>query len=141
MSGETPQVVTTSQIIELPDSDFTGKIIALIFKVHNQLGSGYQEKYYQRALASELSTAGYHFAQELPYPIEYNGKKIGRYRVDFLIEDKLVVELKRARAVYTKHFSQVLGYLKHSGVNLALLACFGENRVLIKRVIHSGTER
>ncbi len=122
------------------DSDYTAKIIGLLYRVHNRLGSGYQEKYYQRAFAEELQEAGIPFLRERPYPIFYGERKIGRYKVDFLIEDKLVVELKVAKDFYQRHFGQVLGYLKHSGVKLALLACFREDRVLIKRVIFSPSE-
>lgn len=121
----------------ITDSDYTGKIIGLLYRVQNRLGSGYQEKYYQRAFAEELQEAGVSFVRERPYPIFYGEKKIGRYKVDFLVEDKLVVELKVAKDFYQRHFGQVLGYLKHSGVKLALMACFREDRVLIKRIIYS----
>ena len=119
----------------VPDSEFTGRIIGLLFQVHNAVGPGYQEKYYQRAFERQLEEANIPYKRELHFPIKFKEKSIGRYFVDFLIDDQLVVELKVSETIRLHYFKQVLGYLRHSGVKLGLIACFGEKGVALKRVI------
>lgn len=122
------------------DSEYTGKIIKLLYRVHSRLGSGHKEAQYVRAFADELAQAGIPFRQGRPYPIMHGQRKVGTYKVDFLLEDKLAVDIKIRPDFYEQYFIPVLGYLKYSGVELALLACFRDHQVLVKRIIYSPEE-
>jgi len=108
--------------------------------VQNRLGSGQKEARYVRAFGGELVQAGVSFRRGPSYPILYGERKVGSYKVDFLIDDKLAVDIKIAQDAYERFFPLVLGYLKHSGVRLALMACFRDDRVYIKRIIYSPDE-
>lgn len=113
------------------------KIVGLLYGVYNDLGFGYQEKYYQRAFAQALRDSGINFRKEQPYPITYKKGPIGRYFIDFVVEDKVAVEIKIAKTVYDRHLAQLLAYLKHAGLPLGLLAVFSDNDVVVKRVANT----
>ena len=131
----TTDTTNTTRDRSLPSDDFTRQIIGLLFQVHNALGPGYQEKYYQRAFEKQLQESGIEFRRELHCPITFKNQSIGRYYLDFLLQEQLVVELKVSDQVHRHYFKQVLGYLDYTGVKLGLIACFGPEKVLIKRVI------
>ena len=92
---------------ELKYKEITEKIIGASMRVHAALGNGFQEVIYQRALEIELEAAGVRFAREFNMPVFYKGKMIGERRVDFLIEDKISVELKAILKLEPVHFAQV----------------------------------
>lgn len=117
-------------------SELTDKIIGAIFRVHNQLGFGYQEKYYQRALEQELILLGLPFTREQMLPLIYNSRIIGRYFIVFLVADQVVVELKVANEILENHIDQVLGYLKASSLKVGLLFVITKKRVLVKRIVN-----
>jgi GxxExxY protein len=116
--------------------DLTEKLIKAIFNVYNELGYGYREKEYQNAYAEELKDLGLLFSRELYSNLTYKGKVIRRYFLDFLVENKVVVELKVANEVYHQHFTQVLQYLKNNNLQLGLILVLTPTKVLIKRVIN-----
>ena len=116
----------------------TFELIGLTYKVFNRLGFGYQEKYYQRAYAEELRSAKKNYIRERKCVIVYNGKKIGRYFIDFVVGN-IVVELKIANDAYLQHVQQVLGYLKATGRPLGIIVVMTPHGVKIKRVINSTT--
>lgn len=115
--------------------DLTGRIIGLAFDVHSELGSGFQEVVYQRALALELSAAGIKFQRERDVRIYYRGKHIDTRRVDFIVGD-CIVEIKARKEILPEDFIQTLNYLKSSGYRVALLINFGGERVQHKRFIN-----
>ncbi|MCL5795122.1 MAG: GxxExxY protein [Patescibacteria group bacterium] len=115
--------------------ELTHKIIGLIFNVYNELGFGYQEKYYQRALEETLKSSSLSYKRELQTPIKFGNKVIGRYFIDFVIDNKIVVELKISNEPYQKHFKQVLGYLKANNLNVGLLVLIKPQGIKIKRII------
>lgn len=117
--------------------DLSEKIIGILFKVYNQLGAGLQEKYYQRAIAKELEKAKIKFDQEKIVPLLYEGEKIGNHVLDFLVDDKIVLELKAGAPYKNSHIKQTLEYLKVTKKSLALLAFFSSEGVRIKRLILS----
>ena len=104
-------------------------------KVHTYLGNGFQEVIYQRALAIELGREGIEFARELEMDIFYKDveEPIGARRVDFLVEDKVVVELKAISSLEEIHWAQVLNYLKMYKKEVGLLINFGEKSLRFKR--------
>ena len=122
--------------MELIHKDLTKKIIGACFLVYNTLGYGYQEKEYQKALAAELSKLGLRFEKELHSVLLYEGVKIRGYFVDFVVEGKVVLELKVANQVYQKHFLQTAQYLKNNSLQLGLIVVYSPTGVIIKRVVN-----
>ena len=118
---------------EYPLSDITARIIAAATQVHRELGPGFEETIYQRALALELQAEGLDFDREVWITIRYRGKEVGRKRVDFLIEG-VMVEIKATAEMEDVHFVQALSYLKASGYKVGLLLNFGGPRLQIKRL-------
>jgi GxxExxY protein len=122
---------------ELLHKDITGKIIGCAFEVHTFLGNGFQEVIYQRALALEFQKAGLIYNRELEMPIYYKDYKeeIGLRRVDFLVEGKVLVELKAITILEDVHLAQILNYLKAYKLEIGLLINFGEKSLKFHRVI------
>lgn len=116
-------------------ADVTRPVIGSLFGVFKELGYGFQEKYYQRALAIRLDQDGVGFQREQMHPILFEGRIIGRYFVDFVIEKKVVLELKVAPGFYESFLKQVLGYLKTTGLKVGILAIITPQGVKIKRIV------
>jgi len=115
----------------------TKEVIGAAFDVHSFLGNGFQEVIYQRALAYEFGMRDLAYARELPMEIFYRDLKepIGTRRVDFLAEDKVLVELKAVKTIESTHVNQVLNYLKAYNLEVALLINFGEKSLNFKRLV------
>jgi GxxExxY protein len=129
---------------ELKYKDITEKIIGASFEVHKFLGNaclparqGFQEVIYQRALAWELSNAGLSFAREIEQEIFYKDlqEPIGKRRADFVIEGKVLVELKALVELEDVHIAQVLNYLKAYKLEVGLLINFGSKSLTFKRLV------
>jgi GxxExxY protein len=115
-------------------SAITEKIIGCAMKVHNALGNGFQEVIYQRALAIEMGKAGMEFAREVEMPIHYDGQEIGTRRADFLVEGKILVELKALTTLEDVHIAQGLNYLEAYNLEIGLLLNFGSKKLEFKRL-------
>jgi len=120
---------------EYPLSDVTARIIAAAKEVHRTLGPGFEEVIYQRALARELPTHGLEFEREVWIDVHYKGERVGRKRVDFII-DEVMVEIKAKGELEPVDFVQTLSYLKASGYKVGLLLNFGATRLEIKRIVN-----
>ncbi|MFC1541744.1 GxxExxY protein [Candidatus Latescibacterota bacterium] len=116
--------------------DLTHKIIGCSMEVHKTLGNGFQEVIYQRALAIELGKAGLKFQRELEMPIYYKDENIGTRRVDFLVEDLIMVELKAVTELEQVHLAQALNYLEAYKLEIGLLINFGSTSLQFKRIIN-----
>lgn len=92
-------------------SELTGKIICCAMEVHRVLGNGFQEVIYQRALAIEMASQGLSFSREHEMEIYYKNERIGTRRVDFFVEDKVMVELKAVIQLEDVHLAQAINYL------------------------------
>ena len=103
--------------------------------VHNMLGSGFQEVVYQRSLALELDAAGLIFSREVEMPIFYKGTDVGSRRVDFLVAETVLVELKAVNELNTSHHAQIINYLEAYQLEVGLLINFGEASLKHKRFI------
>lgn len=130
----------TKKIIE-PKLSY--KIMSVLFKVHSELGGRYQEKYYQRAIAKGLEKANIKFKKELPINITFEGSNIGKYFLDFIIEDKIILEVKTAPELSPTDFKQVSAYLKAKKLELGIIANFRGPKLTYKRILnpelqHSG---
>jgi len=118
------------------NDDLTYRIIGCAMKVHAVLGNGFQEVIYQRALAIEMGNQGLAFERELEMPLFYDGQPIGSRRVDFLVEQKVMVELKALIKMEDVHLAQGLNYLVAYKVDLGLLLNFGAQSLEVKRLRH-----
>ena len=116
-------------------SEITEKVIGCSMKVHSTLGNGFQEVIYQRALAIELEKANVLYVRELEMPIFYDRINIGTRRVDFLVEEKIMVELKAVTQIEKVHMAQALNYLEAYKLEIGLLINFGNTRLEFKRLI------
>jgi len=124
---------------ELIHGELSYKLIGLLYKVYNIMGSGLQEKYYQKAIAQVLRKEGIPFLEQVRTDIELGGTILGRYFLDFIIDHKLVLEIK-ARSYFSKRdIHQVLGYLKKSGLELGILAGFGSEGIKFKRILRGNS--
>ena len=120
---------------EYPEIALCKRIIGLAFSTVNALGYGYQEKYYQRAFAELLRSEGVKFQRAVCVPLMIGERTIGRYFIDFVVENRVVVEIKIANAIHLRHMHQVLGYLASTGLPIGLLLLITKNSVRIRRVI------
>ncbi|MBA3704746.1 MAG: GxxExxY protein [Bacteroidetes bacterium] len=112
------------------------KIVGCAYEVQNELGGGFPEKYYQKALAIELRTKLIEFREQVYFPLEFKSEQIGKNYFDFLIEDNIVVEIKRGNHFSKSHFDQILRYLKVSDKRLGLLINFATEEVQVKRILN-----
>jgi GxxExxY protein len=119
---------------ELENKDLTDRIIAAAIRVHRELGPGFLEAMYEEALAIEFSEAGISFERQKLLPIFYREHLIGEHRLDFLIEQKVILELKAIAAFENIHFAIVRSYLKACGLNDGLILNFATPRLTVKRV-------
>jgi len=109
----------------LYEKELTSQIIGAAIEVHKALGPGLLESAYQACLARELSLRRVPFEREKPLPVEYKGVQLNcGYRLDFLVNDKVVVELKEVEHVHPVHEAQLLTYLMLSGCRVGLLINF-----------------
>jgi GxxExxY protein len=114
--------------------DLTKNIIGCAMKVHSTLGNGFQEVIYQRCLGIELQKQGMNFVRELEMPIFYEGIEVGTRRVDFLVEDKISVELKAVSELEDVHLAQASNYLEAYNLEVGLLINFGARSLVFKRL-------
>ena len=124
-------------MVELKYKEITEKIIGAAFEVHKFLGNGFQEVIYQRALAWEMSQVDLTFNREIEQDIYYKELRepIGTRRADFVVEDKVLVELKALKELEDVHMAQVLNYLKAYRLEVALLLNFGSKSLQFKRLV------
>jgi GxxExxY protein len=123
--------------MELKHKDITEKILGAAFEVHKFLGNGFQEVIYQRALAWEMTQAGLAFEREIEQDIFYKDRSqpIGTRRADFVVEEKVLVELKAVIELEDVHLAQALNYLKAYRLEVGLLINFGSKSLTFKRLI------
>ncbi len=112
----------------------THKIIGCAMKIHSTLGNGFQEVIYQRALAIELAYDNIAFKREMEMPIFYRDEQIGTRRVDFFVEEKVMVELKAIEKLDGVHKAQAINYLEAYNMADGLLINFGNTSLDFKRV-------
>lgn len=120
---------------DYPESELTGKIIGAAMEVHNHLGNGFQEVIYQRALSIEMDMQSIAHEREKEMPLQYKGIDIGTRRVDFFVEDKIMVEIKAVKELEDVHLAQAINYLEAYGMDIGLLINFGNTRLQFKRVM------
>ena len=118
-----------------PINELTERIIGCAIEVHRQLGPGLLESTYEAALAIELECAGLSFERQLVFPVLYKNKKIGDYRLDLLVRNEVVVEIKSVERFDPVFEAQILTYLRVTGKRVGLLIN------LYSRLLHDGIKR
>ncbi len=114
--------------------ELTHKIIGCAMKVHSTLGNGFQEVIYQRALAIEMAKQNLSFQREMEMGIFYEGEHIGTRRVDFFVEEEIMVELKALINLEDVHLAQAMNYCQAYNLPIGLLINFGSKSLQFKRV-------
>lgn len=116
-------------------SDVTAKIIGCAMEVHNNLGNGFQEVVYQRALSIEMNLQNITHQREKEMPLTYKGYDIGTRRVDFFVDEKIMVEIKAVKELEDVHLAQAINYLEAYNMEIGLLINFGNTKLQFKRVM------
>jgi GxxExxY protein len=122
-------------MVELLYKELTFAIIGAAMEVHGILGPGFLETVYQSALARELTLRGIPFEQQVHLPVSYKDVLVGEYIADFIIDGKLIVEIKAVSNFNSQHQAQAMHYLTATGCRLALLLNFGTGSLEHRRVI------
>ena len=122
---------------EIPLKEITGKVISCAIEVHSTLGPGLLENVYEEALGHEFTLRGIVYERQKEINLQYKGKEIGRHRIDFLVEDEVIVELKAVEGMNKIYEAQLLTYLRAMGKRVGLLINFNVERLRdgIKRLI------
>jgi len=103
----------------------TEKIIGIFYEVYNELGHGFLEHVYARSMEHALAAAGLQVAREVPIAVWFRGLRVGDFKGDLLVEEKVMLELKAARAIDSAFEKQILNYLRAIEVEIGLLLNFG----------------
>jgi GxxExxY protein len=123
-----------SNILLYPELSY--KIIGILFEVSNNLGPGLKEKHYQKAVEISLKKNGIYFISQCPYLLQFKGEIVGRYYMDFVIENKIVLELKRGDYFSYNNINQLKNYLEATGHKLGILVNFSSKGLRYKRIIN-----
>ncbi|MGB7624136.1 MAG: GxxExxY protein [Terriglobia bacterium] len=112
----------------------TGQILASSFEVINELGAGFLEGVYEKALAIALREKGLRVQAQFPLRVIFRGQCVGEYFADLLVEDKVIVELKAVKVLAPEHLAQVINYLKATSIGVGLLINFGHPKLEYRRL-------
>lgn len=123
--------------VDLLYEELSYKVRGAMIEVHKTLGSGHKETVYHRALAEEFKKRDINFCEEKPIDVVYNDKKVGTYKPDFIVEDKIIVEIKAVSFMPRNFEEQLTHYLKGTKYKLGFLANFGGRRIIVKRRVHT----
>lgn len=111
--------------VVLKHSDVTDGVLKAFYAVFNELGHGFLESVYRRAMAISLRDVGFSVTEEEPIEVQFRGRVVGEFRADLVVEDAVVVELKAARSLDPAHEAQLINYLKATRFEVGLLLNFG----------------
>lgn len=112
------------------------RIVEVCFEVHNVLGPGYPEKIYEVAVSKELKNKGIAYERQKLIEVHYKGEKIGEYRLDMVVDNKVILELKAVSELNAVFEAQLFSYLKATGMKLGILVNFGGKKVEYKRIVN-----
>ncbi len=121
----------------LTHAALTHKIIGCAFAVVNELGRGFLESVYEKALTIALTDAGVSVEPQHPTVVSFRGRPVGNFYADLLVEEKVLVELKAVKTLAPEHQAQVINYLNATGIEVGLLINFGSPRFQFKRLTRS----
>ena len=112
------------------------KLVGCAFEVFDELGPGHSEKTYQKAYAVMLRKSELKFKEQVYYPVKFKNEIVSRGFLDFNVEDKIIIELKKDERFSKTHIEQVLDYIKRSKLKLAILINFTKEGVKFKRIVN-----
>jgi GxxExxY protein len=137
MKPQSSQRNTLGSLKEFPLKDTTSRIISCAIEVHSALGPGLLESVYEEALEHEFELRGIQYERQKEIGLQYKGKEVGKHRIDYLVEDQVIVELKAAELLHNIYEAQLLTYLKAMNKRVGLLINFNVERLKdgIKRLI------
>jgi len=113
----------------------TYEVRGALMDVYNALGPGFREETYKQAVVAELKRRNIPVERERAIPVVYKGDVVDTYRLDILVDGKVILELKAVEEFHPRHRAQMLSYLKVSGLRLGLLVNFGTNKLQIQRIV------
>jgi GxxExxY protein len=112
----------------------TAEVLAACFEVLNELGSGFLESVYEKALPVALRQRGVDAQAQVPLRVAFRGESVGDFYADILVHDKLIIELKAVKVLRPEHQAQTINYLKATGIPVGLLVNFGNPRLEYRRL-------
>ena len=121
--------------MELLEQDLTEKVIGICFEVANELGGGFLESVYQKAVMIAARENGMKAEEQVPLKVMFRGQAVGDFYADIMIEDRLILELKSVKALSGEHEAQLMNYLKATGIKVGLLVNFGRTKLEWKRLV------
>jgi GxxExxY protein len=124
----------------LKHGDLTEKLIGIFFNIHNELGHGFLESVYEQAFSVALAESNIFFQRQIAVPVWFRGQKVGDFRADLLVAEKVLVELKTGRDIEPAWEKQLLNYLRATDVEVGLLFNFGPN-AQFKRYVFENTKK
>jgi len=120
--------------IELIEEELTRSVIGAFFEVYNNAGFGFLEHIYSRAMVCELEARGHHVAREVSVDVVYKGQSIGQQRLDMVVDEKVIVEVKSNFQLHPSAIRQVYSYLRGSGFEVGLLLHFGPEAKFYRQI-------
>jgi len=111
----------------------TEQILSACFEVSNELGCGFLESVYQKALLIVLREKGLKVESQIPLKVAFRGQIVGEFFPDLIVEDKVLLELKAVKALAPEHFAQIINYLKATGIEIGFLVNFGNPKLEYRR--------
>lgn len=112
------------------------KIVGIAFNVYNELGHGHKENFYQKALTVAFRNAGLKFTEQVYTPLYFGSERVGRYFLDFLVEKKVIVELKSGDKFLKQNIRQIYSYLRANNLSLGILINFTKEGVKFRRIVN-----
>jgi GxxExxY protein len=122
--------------MNLPHNDLSEEIIGICYQVYNELGWGYREQYYEKAIIVGLETDGFSYTKQSITPIKFRNKIIGYNRYDIFVENTILIELKVGLKLIKKDYDQINEYLKQNNIENGLLILFSPTGVVPKRIFN-----
>lgn len=127
---------TNKKAAKLVYPELSYALTGILFDVHNALGNKYQEKHYQRAIEIKLKQLNIPYQREVRTEIDFEGEKLGTFAADFVVDEKVILEVKAVPRLLPNDISQVIRYLKAMELKLGLLANFRTQRLELRRVVN-----
>ena len=123
----------TSKSISMLHEDVTEKIIAACFEVSNELGTGFLESVYEKALLIALRDKQLTAQSQVPLQVAFRNRVVGDFVADIIVENKVLLELKAVKSILPEHQAQIINYLKATGIEIGLLINFGSSKMEFRR--------
>ncbi len=121
----------------MTNDELTEKIIGACYEVHNELGPGFTERIYHNALKISLEKHSLEYVSEKSFPVKFQESLVGNFRIDLIVEDRVVIEIKALTSMIPKIFeAQLLSYLKAANLKVGLLVNFGNRKCQIRRLVN-----